>query len=936
MPLHVHLADSAAVAGLLWDHWLPEAIVDDLNRAIGDPPAARALVTWLAGAHDAGKASPAFVVQVPELTSRMADCGLVADPSLTDSPERREVRHELVSHIAAEDFLVSEHAFPLPQARKLASVLASHHGRPPSVNTAFRARDRTRLVGNGPWTAVRRELLANVTSATTTDMQMASWRSAHLAQHHLVLLSAVVIVADWIASSSAFELLAPGSAVTGSSGARAAKAWRQLDLPSRWTAHAPADADLFPARFELTAPRPVQLAGIRAAREAQEPGLMILEADTGIGKTETALAMAEILAERFHLGGIFIGLPTQATADGMYARVSAWAEHLGLETPAGIHLAHGKADLNHLHAARQQEARFRSIDRASGIARPRGGSRDDTVIAHEWFSQPKRGPLSSFVIGTVDQALVAALRSKHVMLRHLALAGKVVILDEVHAHDTFMSQYTERLLHWLGVYRVPVILLSATLPAVQRRALVAAYAGPEVVDAGPGRRERMRARLSGRARPVPGHSSHPLDGDIGYPSITTVTPGSAPHVTRPPATTVQRHVAIERIDDDPAHLTQLLVSALADGGVAIVIRNTVRRVQDTAQAMRDAGLPVLVAHARFLAVHRAAKDRELLRLLGKDPSHRPARLVLVASQVVEQSLDIDADLMVSDLAPIDLLIQRVGRLHRHSRPDRPPALSAPRLLLTGTEWGATPPEPIRASSRIYGCWPLLRTLAALDGRRELVLPKDIPHLVQAVYDENLELGPSTWRQALDQAHADFLADREDKQYRAKTFRLPPEATDANSSLLGWLDGALDDPATDELALGTVRDGTDALEVLVIRRGEDGVSLWTIPGDDSVPQQLPDTEAPTWALTQRILASSIRLPGELSTDQVITELEHAYPVPAWHTSHRLRGKLVLTLDAGSITELGGFHLAYDSDRGLRHERIAGHRPPPRDRTGSTRA
>ena len=248
--------------------------------------------------------------------------------------------------------------------------------------------------------------------------------------------------------------------------ARVDRAWEKLALPFPWEAQPGiADPQEFAVRFGF-APNAVQRAVLEAVDTAAEPGILILEAQMGVGKTEAALAAAEIMASRFGLGGVFFGLPTQATANGIFPRLLGWADTQSEETlPQAIKLAHGMAELNECYLRLQ----------GRGVQLEEDAQEEHQVQVHQWFRGNKQALLANFVIGTVDQLLLAALAQKHVMLRHLGLAGKVVIIDECHAYDTYMNCYLDRALEWLGWYKVPVILLSATLPARRRTELVEAY-----------------------------------------------------------------------------------------------------------------------------------------------------------------------------------------------------------------------------------------------------------------------------------------------------------------------------------------------------------------------------------------------------------------------------------------------------------------------------
>lgn len=334
-----------------------------------------------------------------------------------------------------------------------------------------------------------------------------------------------------------------------------------------------------------------------------------------------------------------------------------------------------------------------------------------------------------------------------------------------------------------------------------------------------------------------------LDGDIGYPLLTASgTEGPAVRVAEPSGRSVS--VVMSSVDDDPETMAEMLQSDLADGGCALVVRNTVRRVQETARHLRgvlaDAGIEVSVAHSRFLAPDRAVKDEWLLRSFGspdrlKDAcSRRPDRHVVVASQVAEQSLDIDFDLLVTDLAPVDLVLQRAGRLHRHQRAtdqsDRPERVRQARCVITGVDWSTSPPGPARGSIQVYGRYPLLRSLAVLrpylDGSRPLSLPGDIAPLVQAAYGDG-EVGPDEWLPAMNDERNRHDEVHLNKERKATTFRLG-EVGDPGEPITGWLEANVGD-VDDDPRLDGRKQVRDAAAESGSRRGSKVSWCWCLTG-----------------------------------------------------------------------------------------------------------
>lgn len=930
LPLWRHLDDSAAVAGELWDRWLPANTRTLIAESLPDGDVdGRRLAVWLAGVHDIGKATPSFAVQVRGLAERMRDRGL-AMPYEIPYQDRKLARHAAAGQLLLERWLSDVHDWPHPQSRPFAVVVGGHHGVPPSYSELEQAGDRPGLLGlrddQKPWQLVQRELLDRAAIQHGVDDRFAGWRAVKLPQPAQILLTGLVIVADWIASN---EELFPYDPERLFAQDRLAKAWYELDLPLPWHAvpASVAPAGLITSRFTLPTGaivRPIQTAAVEIARHMPDSGLLVIEAPMGEGKTEAALAAAEILAARSGAGGCFLALPTRATSDAMFARVRDWLARVpDDDRDAGAHaviLAHGKARFNEDYRAFMRRGHSSEVD----VDAPDRG-RD--LAAHRWLAGRKKTMLSSFVIGTIDQLLFGALKARHLALRHLGLAGKVVIIDEAHAYDVYMSQYLDRVMEWLAAYHVPTIVLSATLPARRRKEMVQAYDRGRGVAAAPRRR-------SWRPDPSPELAPEPyavLDGDIGYPVLTASGDGCHPTVRVAEPSGRETRLTLSRLDDDPEALVALLRAELAEGGCALVVRNTVRRVQEAAAALRVTlagdGIGVTVAHSRFLAPDRARKDDWLRKSFGPPEQcgdRRPRAHVVVASQVAEQSLDIDFDLLVTDLAPVDLVLQRAGRLHRHQRgdgqSDRPLRLREARCVVTGVDWSASPPQPATGSVRVYGAFPLLRSLAVLepflDSGRALHLPAGIAPLVQAAYGD-AAIGPPEWQEAIVDAHRKHLAVQQRKERAARAFRLAPPAVAADP-VLGWLDANVGD-ADDDPRLGgrqQVRDTpAESVEVMVVVRRSDGTLVVPPWLDHDGGREVPTAYEPLADLARTVAAGTLALPVELCRSEVIEELEQRNCFDAWQQSRWLKEELVLVLDELGEAELFGHHLRYDREDGL---------------------
>lgn len=951
LPLHRHLSDAAGVAAKLWDEefWAPMIRRRLASRYNGDEKTARALAILLAENHDVGKASPAFASQCKELTPAMWEKGLLAREGAAKHPDRAAVRHEVVSYLAFLDW-AEQRGGRSDTHRQLASVLGVHHGRPLASERVRLARERPLLLGEDLWATVRREFLDRAAENPEVSPHLDAILATPLRQSDLVLLSGMLMLTDWIASSEAyFPLFELASDPELNEIARINEAWRRFSPQRGWHPDPPTSPEeLFRRRFQLpenASIHPAQRELFEAARAAQPSKLMILEAHMGSGKTEAALAAAEVLAARVGANGLFVALPTQATSDGMFARVHDWADRAGAGT--SIFLAHGRSALNDEFQELWEDPRFNDIDDSANASetgaitdkgRRRPVNHDGSVFVHRWFAGSKKGPLSNLVVGTIDQLLFTSLQSRHVSLRHLAFAGKVVVIDEAHAFDVYMGEFLNRAVQWLGAYGVPTIILSATLPAERRQDLVRAYEEGRLLDRG----ERVRSR--GRSL----IDTSELTGHIGYPAI--VTSGVTPELRLPGWNGRDQSIELERIGDGQEDLAALLRERMTDGGCVAIVRNVVKRAQETAEYLR-AQFPdteVVLAHSRFLAEDRARRDRELLARFGP-PSRvqqRPKRAIVVATQVIEQSLDLDFDLMVSDLAPIDLLLQRTGRLHRHARAaeERPSTMRSPRLVITGVDWGEDPPEPVRGSRAVYGEHLLLRTLAELEGRTSVTLPADIAPTVQRVYSGEPYDSLAVWQEAFAVAQEKFQGDRVKHRSEADAFRLGEVCRDdGTETLLGWAKfsvGDAENDAQERKGRATVRRTGESIEVFALF--SDGSALSVAPWWELGTQgELPLNSRPEQDLVRAVLRSAVRIPEHdckgygaetrrsanrecqwSGIDLLIRDLEQMTiaddRLRDLQQAKELRGELMVVFDERGRCELPGAVLHYSERDGLRVE------------------
>lgn len=766
-PLLCHMIDVASVARALLET-LPEGFRTYLSKRLGfieyHPESFVNFTTYLIAMHDIGKASPGFQLKVPELAEPLKAIGLSFPYDLQKGD------HSHIGQCTLPQILESLFEMEEEIAGYLSIAVTSHHGTIREFNEKVRED-----FGDAQWDAVRYKIAEALRELFDVTDVPQSYPSASA----LIYLAGLCSVADWIGSSEenfpyhteAVDLEKYFyQSVQRAKNAVDALQMKQPEMLSKTF------ADIFPS---FQRPNPVQKAAIDGAMMMQHPMLMIVEAPMGEGKTEAALGAYAQIASRYPLRGFYFALPTQATGNMMLPRIENFLQHY-LDAGAELHLLHGNADLN--EAYRQLRAR--------AVYDEEGGS---GLRASGWFTARKRGLLADYGVGTIDQALVGALRSKHLFVRIYGLSSKVLIIDEVHAYDAYMSGLLEVLLSWLARLNTSVILLSATLPLKKRRQLMRAF-----------------------------NAEASVDETVQYPCVTTV--GTDARVKAQSLDGLKSSTAsivpLPLQNGDFLPVLDLLGEKLADGGCAACIVNTVAQAQALYEAVKTR-FPeddVLLFHARFTLEKRLETERNVIERYGKNGS-RPHRGIVVATQVIEQSLDIDFDIMLSALAPIDLVLQRLGRLHRHERKrpirlkERILYLMAPETLDgTRTAFGVDgyvyyPAILYKSASLFYrdGAWQTLH----------VEFPGTLSKLVEAVYDEDFSIEAiEQWeREQEGKEGADLFVSRQYAIPFIDGFR----TEDIAETLDGMNNRLSDDP--DEPA-GSTRLGTEGVQLVIVPRDAD--------------------------------------------------------------------------------------------------------------------
>ncbi|MCL5959773.1 MAG: CRISPR-associated helicase Cas3', partial [Chloroflexi bacterium] len=555
-PLVCHLIDVSQVALAIWENVLTKSARAHMARALGlsDMGEAGLLFAYWAGLHDLGKASPSFQGNPRRVSSEIREDAKTRLKAFGfDFPQ---VVGQVCSHHGSittrtlPDLLVERTGLSAELARLVASSVGGHHGVWPTDHELY-LHAGPRAIGKGLWDDARRWLVARLDELMNSPRVPEQVKVGPTANTLMTALSGLTSVADWVGSMEAYFQTGDRSAdlasedLVGYAEVSRVNALRALDETGWLCRQPPALSCSFQDLFKIAAPYPLQQSIIELAPTLDRPCLVIIEAPTGIGKTEAALYLADNWTRSQSRTGLYVAMPTMATSDQMYGRVKEFLLRRYPGSLSNYHLLHGNA------ALRDDD----QVPRLSVVED--GVDHKGTVAALEWFTARKRGLLAPFAVGTVDQSLMGVLQTPHFFVRLFGLAHKTIVFDEVHAYDTYMDELLRLLLRWLRALDASVIILSATLPEKTRRSLVEAYSG--------------NASLAIQ--------------NANYPRITWAMEDKTDSVSLP--SPPERTIELAHIGRDPREITSFLSTKLSGGGCAAVICNTVARAQEVFQSIRD-------------------------------------------------------------------------------------------------------------------------------------------------------------------------------------------------------------------------------------------------------------------------------------------------------------------------------------------------------------
>ncbi|WP_427112727.1 CRISPR-associated helicase Cas3' [Megasphaera sueciensis] len=873
LPLVIHLKDTAAVMKLLYDKWLSGHAKYELSRLTNlSEVNLTKLLRFLGLAHDLGKATPGFqfrtdvVFSNQDLGERLIDIGLIN----TYPNAYNEVKHARAGEVLLTNFGCNA---------GVASIIGAHHGlatddaKSEEINT-YPKYYGAKIV---QWTKVQAQLC-------TIALELGGYRLTAeiplISKSAQVVLCGLLIMADWIASNETFFPLIDWEQGVDNIDEeyRIISGWHKFKLTGHWQSKNL--NNLYKDRFGFT-PNLMQQTVESIVKEIKSPGLLIIEAEMGQGKTEAALVAAEYFANKTNCDGVYFALPTQATSNSMFIRLKGWVDYLNDGFGHSVNLAHGNAWLN------DDFTTLSHVGSKNGMIY----DEDDNLKKHtsscaeinDWFTGRKQGLLADFVVGTVDQLLMMSHISKHIFLRHLAFLNKIVIVDECHAYDAYTDEYLKTTLRWLGAYQIPVILLSATLTKSLRKTLAEEYAK------GAGNIELTESILS-LAYPLITYTDI-LNDRVNFYNVTVRNERV-------------KNIDIKFVEGEITDNLNLVEKLYYEGGYIGIVVNTVNKAQQLYKMAKEkfGSDNVELFHSRFLAADRSKRESALIKQIGKsNKNHGKVHKVIIGTQVLEQSLDIDFDVLITEICPIDLFFQRIGRLFRHADVIRPTHKQQPLCYIMGVNSQGKVED--KGSLHVYDQYILERTYELLHIRPKVTLPDDIPSLIDAVYetqDFNAE------NEGLWKLWQEKIENKENKS-RGYMIESPKKLNKLNKTLIGFTKNS--DSGNDDTG---VRDSTLSQEIILLQ--EKNKYIYYFEGE-----QVPEEQ--TAQRDKQIASQAVGLPLILINDTVLESIKETTVRCGYlfNNSPVLKYALVMLVDEKGQAEFGDYIVSYSKEEGLTYER-----------------
>ena len=837
MSVTTHGKISGITAQILFDKMLSDGTAQFLSFLMRiDREDPKNMIGYLVSLHDIGKIDYHFQAQDKQVQERMIEEGLCpADPMV------EICRHEKATEQILWRTIWKAQGCDRRSAQFYAAILGAHHqGKDGSASPNIELLQ----IYQTEYDRKMREFFLHSDSNVVLPRIQKEDRGTVGA-----ILLGLTVLADWISSSDYFEKEDDCSAEFERIRDKIGHFLEMSGLNKADRIFGDTFSEVWP-QISAAQMRPLQIEVEKLFhKEGKERiALVLLEAPMGEGKTEAGCYAAVQMGKQYQKNGIYFALPTAATSNQMVVRMQNWLQD-------DVRLLHGMAWMEdkdtfpegNLHIDDEEHER----------------------TARNWLAPVRRGLLSRYAVGTIDQVMMAAMMIKYGCLRLLGLSGKVLLIDELHAYDMYMGTIIERLLDWCRALEIPVVMLSATLTQKKKQQMLKPYTEEKL--------------------------------DNAYPAITAVTQTGKLIVRPVTEITSRQTVQIKMLPilHQPQKIALQAIQLTNQGGCLCVMLNTVKQAQDVFQAIQTIGFDgeVLLFHARFPAERRDMIEKKCLTLFGKDKTNRPRKAILVATQVVEQSLDVDFDIFISSVAPIDLLLQRTGREFRHSETRRPVGIENPVFYVMIPEDGEQAEDSaFAADGCVYPICLLRQSIHLLQSKESIRIPEDMAQLVEDGYDAEKaepEYLESWWEAEIgDQIKAD--------QSGIYCLSHPKDGFNPIQKRQEKDRFAFDDAETDSYFSAKTRLGEPTVRISLIHTELYEAVRSRIAEKQNIPQKL----------AKAVLKQSVSISNKQVADILTSE-------QALKGSGMLFGVTMLPSDDGSYEECG-MRIVFDPVLGVRIE------------------
>ena len=654
------------------------------------------------GLHDIGKVSPGFQAKCLEWLKKY---GLQANYGAA-----YEKDHSIVTQCTLQKILQNK-SVEIEPSELWAAILGAHHGRLHRPGISLQVND-------GAWEIKRERIIFDFLGNTPLpdfpvkdDWPLLWW------------LAGLISVSDWIGSAEEWFPVSQETAPDDSKrNALCALNAIGFDIPEIKKGLSFGEVFIDATTNKSFEPNDLQM---KAKQTINAPGLYIIEAPMGMGKTEAALWCVYQLMQIEKTSGFYFALPTQATSNRIYIRINEFLARI-TENVSFSRLVHAGSWL--------------LDDIIVPTLKPTtNDEKESNRNAIDWFASKKRGLLAPFGVGTIDQALMSVIAVKHFFVRQYALAGKVIILDEVHSYDLYTGTLIKTLCERLLPLGCTIILLTGTLTREIRKRFIDADVQPD-------------------------EEHYPLITGAGIKPVKVVAPEPKKIIIR----TKSENVALAEV-----------FNKARNGASVLWVCDTVNKAQqmiDLAKARNQNNIEIGLLHARFPVFQRQELEEYWLGKFGKGNKHRSG-CVLFSTQIVEQSVDLDADFMVSELAPTDMLLQRMGRLWRHQRDNRP--IKVPEFWIIDEN---NPFEKFQNASAkeikkmfgtkamVYSPYILLRSFQLWKDKKIIEMPGDIRELLEETYKTN-NGEPKGWQDLEEEIEGNGFALKQAAEFESNVWNL---------------------------------------------------------------------------------------------------------------------------------------------------------------------